>query len=82
MKDLNKLLSIDESEALADMLRHEGWKALIKLIDGLVEEQEYSVIKLSSEEGADKLLHAKLKSEGARKLRVDIEKIKAKFKDV
>ena len=80
MKHLFQGLSIDERESLADLLQSPGWKPLLKVVGKLVDEHEQSVIKRNIDEGVDKLVHAKLRAEGARKLGSDIEQIKEKFK--
>lgn len=78
--EIHKSLSLDEREAIADLLSHEGYAPLLKLVEALAVEQETKVLRLSADEGAEKLFQAKLKAEGARKLYIDIQQIKNKFK--
>lgn len=80
MQPLAKLLSADERDAVADLVTHEGWSAFMKLVEGLVAEQEHEVIKLTIKDGVDQVIHAKLRAEGARKLRHSIERLKGHFK--
>lgn len=66
----------EEQEALADLLQHYGWKALMNVIEQLVVDQEQQVLRRHVDEGVDKLVHAKLRAEGARKLAADILQVK------
>ncbi len=80
MKHLYSGLSIEEREALVDLLQSPGWKPLLKAIEVLVVDQEQAVLKRNIDEGVDKLVHSKLRAEGARKLAHDINQIKEVYK--
>jgi hypothetical protein len=79
-KEIGKRLSMDERDAVADLYLHEGYPALLKLVEELVDEQERHVLRIDSGEGAEKLMYAKLKAEGAKKLLSDMTQLKAKFR--
>lgn len=71
---LNLDLNLDQREALVDLAQHYAWPALLKAIDELVVKQEQAVLTFDIEGGGiDRFVHAKLRAEGARKLRADIE---------
>jgi hypothetical protein len=74
---LIKSLSLEERDALLDVLTHEeGWRALMKIVEGLTVEQEQAILKMDIAKGAEALFHERLKAEGARKLRVEIGRLK------
>lgn len=50
-------------------------RALAKLIETYVKDQELAVIGMSSLDGADKVFRAKVRAEGARALMRDIENL-------
>lgn len=70
------IMNIDEEEALRDLFSHPGWKPLLKAIDHLTSDQEQLVLKYQVSDGADGLVHLKLRAEGARKLSRDIAQLK------
>jgi len=76
MKHLYSKLNMEEREALTDVFQAAGWKPLLKVIEQLVVDTEAQVLRRHIDEGVDKLVHAKLRSEGARKLALDIEQLK------
>lgn len=63
-----KKLSLDEREQVQEILDHETMPALLKLIEEVVKDMEQDVIRRHLDEGVDKLVHTKLRAEGARKL--------------
>ncbi len=71
-----KQLSQEEREALADLFSHEGWPALVKCVEQLVQDQERALLTLSDDVGPEKLYQEKLRSSGARKLRADFERMR------
>ena len=70
------ILTPEEQDFLIEVLESEGWRALLKVIDQLVTDQEQDVLKRNVSDGVDQLVHAKLRAEGAAKLRAEIERIK------
>lgn len=80
MKHLYSKLSVDDREALADVMQSAGWKPLLHVIEQLVVDLEQAVIKRHIDDGVDKLVHAKLRAEGARKLAADLHQFKEIYK--
>lgn len=78
MKQITKSLTTEERESLDEMLRNDGFKPLLKAIELLVYNQEQAVLKYNIDGGVDKLVHAKLRAEGARRLFEDIKQVKEK----
>lgn len=81
MQHLVKLLTLDERDYVADLVRHDGWKPLLEMVEQLVSDQESAVLRLQINDGVEALVHAKLKAEGARKLSADVARLKELFKD-
>lgn len=79
---LVKDLDMYEREALEELLKSQGWKALMKAIDRLVAEQDNSVLTYNLSSGAEGLAYRKAESEGARKLRYNIQTLREKLKTV
>jgi hypothetical protein len=72
-------LNQEERELLAEFLRHEGWGALLKVVDALCADQDNSVLKYSLSDGPEGLVIAKARTEGARTLQRDISQVKERF---
>lgn len=69
-------LSSEERDDLESLLLSEGWNVLGKLIDELTRDSEKAVLNYLIEGGAEGLVHAKCKYEGARKLNRSIQDLK------
>ena len=80
MLDAFSKLSIDERDAVADLLDTDGWRPLLKLIAGMCADHERAVISLSADNGSEPIMRAKLKAEGARKLEADIAALPNKIR--
>jgi len=72
-------LSHDENEELAIVLRSHGWSPLLKLIDQLCGDQDKRVLTYNLSEGAEGLIIAKARTEGARLLQQRIVELKNQF---
>jgi hypothetical protein len=79
-EQVTRLLTVEEADAVADLLVHSGWRPLLKLVERMTRDQEEAVIRMKVSDGEKEVLHAKLRAEGARKLASDIEQLKTKFK--
>ncbi len=67
-------LSIDQQEYLLDQVQSSGWPYLVQVIDQFVAQYEQDVIRLNIEDGiTTRLVHTKLRAEGAKKLAADIK---------
>lgn len=69
-------LTVNEQEYILDMVQHAGWPLLLDVIGRLVDRQEQLVLRTTIEDGnVTRLIHDKLRSEGARKLAADIKNL-------
>lgn len=75
MKTAFNKLTLDQRDALAELLGNEGWKPLLAVIDGLAREEEEKVLSLHVNDGPDKIIHQKLKAEGARALAINVRRM-------
>lgn len=73
MKNAKVRLTGEQQDALSELFDSYGWPALIAAIEQLVAAREQGVLRLNIAEGVDRLVHEKLRAEGARQLRTDIE---------
>lgn len=69
-------LNIDEAHLVEELLAsRDAYRAYLKVARKMVENLESEVIRMSSHEGAEKIFHAKLRAEGARKLFHELEQL-------
>ncbi len=71
-----KKLTQDEKEQLQELLLSDGWNALLRALDLLVEDKEEKVVKFHLDGGVERLVQLKLRAEGARELRSDVGQFK------
>ena len=67
-----KALNLDERDAVHDLLDHAGWRPLLKLVEGFVREQEAKLLSLNVADGENKIVHQKLRAEGAKQVSKDL----------
>jgi hypothetical protein len=65
---LKDLLNEDEFELYDDLIRHPGWRPLMKVVSLLRSDFDNSVLTYNLEEGPERLVYAKARSEGAKML--------------
>lgn len=69
-------LTIDEQEYLLDMVQGSQWPHLLNVLERYVSQYEQDAIRLNIEDGnVTRLVHTKLRAEGARKLAADIRSL-------
>lgn len=73
-------LNVDEVEFLHDLVNSNGWPVLLKKVDALAAHIDSRVLSYNLEDGADRLVQAKARAEGARALQRAIIEIKKEFK--
>jgi hypothetical protein len=72
-------LTPEERELLVEVLLSQGWTSLLRAIDIEVGRLEQLLVKYDLSEGAEKLVHAKARVEGAHKLRYAINQMKSRY---
>jgi hypothetical protein len=73
-------LTLDELELLHELVNSPGWSVLLKKVDRLASNIDSRVLSYNLDDGAEKLVQAKARSEGSRQLQLAIIGIKNDFK--
>lgn len=72
MQTAFKALTLEQRDEVSELLDMPGWRSLVLLVEGLAKEQEDKVISLAVTDGESKVIHQKLRAEGARSLAKDL----------
>lgn len=71
-------LSLDEQEYILDMIQGAGWPHFLNVVDRFVDGAERDVVRCTIEDGnTTRLVHTKLRAEGAKKLAADLRNLPA-----
>jgi hypothetical protein len=74
-------LSLDEQEYILDLVQGPGWPHFLQVLERFVDGAERDVLRCQIEDGnVTRLVHTKLRSEGARKLAADVRNLPALVK--
>lgn len=73
-------LDRDDTDALLELMVGHGWKPLLAAVENLVNDEEQRLLKYNLEDGAEKLVHAKARVEGARRLASNLRDLKEVLK--
>lgn len=66
-------LNEDETELYDDLIRHQGWKPLMKVVEVLRRDLDNRVLTYNLSEGPEGLVYAKARAEGAKMLEQKIQ---------
>jgi DNA-directed RNA polymerase subunit L len=71
--------SQEERDELEITLNGYGWPIILRLVEQLCEDQDKQVLGYNLSNGPDELVILKARTEGARKLQLEIKKFKDRF---
>lgn len=71
-------MTVDQKEALLEVMTSDGWKSVIVLMEDLIARQGQGILTLDVKDERA-LAFAKAEYDGARKLRVNMEKVRTEY---